>query len=288
MDIREADYRSPEFYDIIASLNSALTANNLPSINADLGKIITSNFSVGNYGNTKIWRITNLEYPPLMVDGIMDKIIAFFKYVYKDYINSRIIRLGHPAYTTNKAGQPMASIVIMLTELPDNIITRTDLFNFGAGEQSAIDKCTEIESRMFRRENDLRDVATRIDDFAFSLVYEPKLINTELYNVFNLTLKHQDEVVTLETDKETDFFGIINDMQVNIEGKSTKANVRYADTPAGHAIFADYFRNRLLTGSLGSIHKADYILFVLRCTGEVICINAANFEDNWLAGKIDL
>jgi len=287
---KNADYRSPIFYNILNEVNDELRENSCPEISADMGAIFESQFDIGKYDTTVIWRVTSKNCPQLKDPKIISKLKKRLTYKFPNYIQNKIIKLADPSWQKDKQGNFIGSIVIKITELEDNIITREDLDLYNKGDFDAIQHCFEIESRMYRRPGDTRDQATRLNDFTDALIYEPLLEKTQLKGITNLKLQHQVEAITLETDKKPDFIGTINNNQVKIEGKSTRVAKQYLDTPIGHHEFAAYFKHRLeSTGSesIGSIHETDYVLFVLKKTGDVICINANNFEDNWLAGKIN-
>lgn len=290
--VRQADYRSPEFYNIIDCINDALRFKGLDPLNDWLispNFIKKSKIDTGKYGNQVEWRITHRNAPQLfdsngdIMNFIKDRISLYFS----QYIMDRTIRFGNPKYTKDFKGLPMASIVILLTQLPDNIITTCDLDLFLQGDSKTKSKCYEIESRMFKRDGDLRSQDKRIFDFALALKYEPVMETTPLLNISNLKLMHQDDVVTLEADPNADFTGFFGTTFCKLEGKATELDRAYIDSPAGHATFANYFIKRLNSGSFGSIHDADYVLLFLRNTKEVICIELANPINNWRAGKLD-
>lgn len=284
--IKKANYKSPEFYKILTTVNEVLSYYDLPTISEERGSITESIYNVGKYGSLLMWRTTNYDCPQLMTDGIMDKIYWQLKQVFPQYVADKTITVANPKYSTNKHGKPIASIVIMITELLDNILTKEEFAALKTKDPAVLANCFEKEARMFRRDGDMRDQLTRLEDFAFSMVYEPKLVATPLFKISNLTLLHQTDVVTLEADYSPDFYGTIEDAVYKIEGKSTKAFVDYsAMNTAG---FAEYIDSRVKSGSLGGLHGADYCLLVLKATGDVICFETADYQNNWKAGKIDL
>lgn len=292
----QPDYRSPEFYKIISEINEVLKTYNKEVLSKDLLNtkyIKVSQFDTGKYNNKIEWRITNKNAPQLfdekgiIINSIKDKLIKDFK----QYVDDKTIRFGNPLYTKDAKGNPMASIVILLTQLPDNVITKVDLSLFEAGDPAAVKKCLEIESRMFKRDTDVRSPEKRISDFAFALKYEPVLLKTYLLHIHGLSLEHQDNVITLEADPKSDFLGYVDTGLIEsnycpIEGKATVLPFEYVDSEKGHNEFGDYFSKRLANGSLGSTHDAKYVLLVLRNNYKVICVEVANPYNNWLAGSI--
>lgn len=288
---RKADYRSPLFYKIIETINRTLTENRLEPLSNDLLSsfhIKASKFDKGKYDNKIEWRITHKDASQLFdVDGkIINAIKNKLAICFNSFITDKTIKFGNPLYTKDFEGKPMASIVILLTQLPDNIITKQDLADFVNKVPQAVQKCLEIESRMFKRGDDERSPEKRILDFYFAVRYEPALLNSSLINISSLSLEHQDDIITLEADPKSDFMGLVNSEYCPIEGKA--ADYTYIDSPRGHKVFANYFLRRVQNGSFGGLHDAKFILLVLRNTLDVICVEIDNPDNNWLAGKVVL
>lgn len=288
---RKADYRSPLFYKIVETINQTLIENSLEPLSNDLlGSfyIKASKFDVGKYDNKIEWRITHRNAPQLfdregkIINAIKNKLTICFN----SFVADKTIKFGNPLYTKDFEGKLMASIVILLTQLPDNILTKQDLADFVNKVPQAVQKCLEIESRMFKRGDDERSPEKRILDFCFALSYEPVLPTSSLINISGLSLEHQDDIVTLEADPKSDFMGFVNSEYCPIEGKATE--YIYINNPQGHKVFANYFRRRVEAGSFGGLHDAKFVLLVLRNTHEVICIEINNPDNNWLAGKVIL
>ena len=276
--MRQANYLSPTFYSIIRTVNSTLLVNGKSAVDVSKGQIIKSKYDIGRFGNSVIWRITSEMDPSLLeakdvltvVRSALD--VSFPQYNFRD----KTVTIG----TYKKENNEHVSIKIMLCNLEDNYITKEELAKMLEND-SVSPKLLDIESRMFKRDDDTRDAKTRLEDFADSLVYEPKLIEAELKGISDLKLCHQEEAVTLEPDYNTDFIGEVNGIDCKIEGKSTRSNVTY-----DKSTFANYIINRIESRSLGSLHGADYCLFVLKASGDVICFNCSDASDNWLAGNI--
>lgn len=288
---RKADYRSPLFYKIIETINQTLIESNLESLSNDLLSsfyIKASKFDKGKYDNKIEWRITHKNAEQLfdkdgkIINAIKNKLTICFN----PFVTDKTIKFGNPLYTKDFEGKPIASIVILLTQLPDNIITKQDLVDFINKVPQAVQKCLEIESRMFKRGDDKRSPEKRILDFCFALNYEPVLPTSQLTNISGLSLEHQDDIITLEADPKSDFMGYVNSEYCPIEGKA--ADYVYIDSPRGHKVFANYFRKRVEEGSFGGLHDAKFVLLVLRNTLEVICVEIDNPDNNWLAGKVVL
>lgn len=290
----DGNFKSKSFLELISFINAVLDTMSLPPIVVEQKAFMFSTHNLGKHGTTIIWRTTHKENPQLYDAKVMFQIEKAVKDRFPQYtqaekdVYNAIISFGNSSYTTDRAGNPLSSIVIMPAELSDNIITEQDYIDFKAGKPEAVAKCLDIESRMYRRPGDTRSSEQRIDDFWASLKYEPLLEQASLEKVSNLKLKHSFNCITMEVDYDTDFAGVIDGKLVDIEGKSTKTVLSYDNSEVGKIEFGKYFQKRLEEKSLGSLHNAIYVLFVLKVTGDVICVEVANPSNNWYAGHLDL
>jgi hypothetical protein len=291
---KDGNFKSKSFLELISFINAILNTMSLPLITVEQGVFMLSPYNHGKCGTAVIWRITHKESPQLYDAKVMFRIEKAIKDRFPQYIQAKknvynaIVSFGNSSYTTDSAGNPLSSIVIMPAELLDNIITEQDYIDFKAGKLEAVAKCLDIESRMYRRSGDTRSPEQRIDDFWASLKYEPLLEQASLERVSNLKLKHSFNCITMEVDYKTDFVGIVDGKLVDIEGKSTKTALSYNNSELGKIEFGEYFKKRLEEKSLGGLHNAIYVLFVLKATGDVICVEVANPNNNWYAGHLDL
>ena len=286
---RDTNFNSAEFNRILDCINRVLVENNIDlTLSYNSAPVGKSQFDQGKFGNKSLWRVTGEMFPVLDTYGLMFKIKKAVNELFKSYVAEKTIIIG--AY--NKENSWHTSIKILVGSLTDNTFTRTDLLTYGV-DPEVTTRLNELEARTFRREGDNRTVEKRWLDFKLAMLYEDELPKLKLANISNLKLCHNNDVFTIDPDYSTDFIGTVRDCaNLKIEGKSTFDNFRYVDTPKGRAAYANYFKGLLNkskdVGGIGSIHKADYVLLVNKNYGTIVCINAADYTDNWLAGYIDI
>ena len=269
---RQINFKSKDFEYILDKLNTFLLNNKIND------KITYEDFPVKykdqNFPNS-IWQFSSADKSWLSIDTIRRELQDFLMDdpLINSYIEKKVIVILPSTFTIYPA------------KLKDNTWTSADLENYGKDEEIT-SRMNEIETRMFKRDGDTRDSAKRIKDFAYANNYEKILPKLNLKNISNLKLAHSSELFSLDPDYGADFTGDIVKSNQNIEGKAYFDSFwHYTPTPRGRIAFGNHFNNLESKGKLGSLHSnTDYILYINKATGEVICINRNNYNDNWLVG----
>lgn len=268
---RQINFKSKDFDYILDKLNTFLLNNNIND------KITYEDFPV-KYKNKNFpdstWQFSNTDKNWISIDT-MRKLWKFFMAdpLIKSYIAKKAIVILPSTFTIYPA------------KLKDNTWTSADLENYGKDEETTL-RMNELEARMFKRDDDTRDSAKRIKDFAYANNYEKILPNLNLKNISNLKLTHSAELFSLDPEYGADFTGDIIKPNQNIEGKAYFDSFwHYTPTPRGRIAFGNHFNNLESKGKLGSLHSdTEYILYINKATGETICINRNDYSDNWLVG----
>lgn len=270
---RQINFKSKHFEHILNKLNTFLLDNNIND------KITYEDFPV-KYKNKNLpdsmWQFSSSDKSWISID-VMRKLWKFLMAdpLVKSYIEKKVLVILPSTFTIYPA------------KLKDNTWTSADLENYGKDEETTL-RMNEIETRMFKRNGDTRDSAKRINDFAYANNYEKALPKLNLKNISNLKLAHSSELFSLDPDYGADFTGDINIVKPNqnIEGKAYFDSFwHYTPTQRGRIAFGNHFNNLESKGKLGSLHSnTDYILYINKATGEVICINRNDYNDNWLVG----
>jgi len=277
------NFDSAEFEAILAVINEVLVKHNFTPLTYDMVEVKRSQYDKdGKFGNKSIWRITSVQNKDLVSYDILKELRAAVNNAFPDYVKDKTIKIG--AFK-DENGAWQNSIVIVVGNLKDNTWTRKDLELYGK-DQEVTERLNALEKRMYRRAGDRRKTKERWDDFLWAAIYEDKLLTAELKDISNLELVHNNDEFSIDPDTTSDFKGTVrNKPNCKIEGKSSWEYFRYANSELGRAAFAEHFTK--IASALGSFHDAEYILFVDKFTGIVICINKNDYFDNWLAGKIE-
>ncbi len=288
---KDADFNSAEFKSILACINNVLADNKKDLIldykSAPIGRSI---YDTGKFGNKSLWRVTSEMFPELLGYPLLQQIKKAVESQFKHYVDEKTIVIG--PYQSKRDNMWHNSIKILVGSLSDNTFTREDLLNYGKDPEVTA-RLNDLETRFYRRPSDARSPEKRWLDFKVAMKYEDELPKLNLDSISNLKLRHNNDVFTMDPDYSTDFIGTVRGvLNVKIEGKSTSDTFKYINTPNGKIAYGNYFKKLLANsteaGGIGSIHNADYVLLVNKTYGSIVCINAKDYSDNWLAGTIDL
>lgn len=287
---KDANFKSAEFDRILDCINTVLANSNRNlKLTYDSAKISRSIYDVGKFGNKSLWRVTSEMFPELSGYQLMQQLKKELTTQFSSYIEEGVITAG--SYKSQKDNQWHNSIKILVGSLIDNTFTRNDLLTYGTN-QEVTDRLNAMETRFYRRAGDTRTQEKRWHDFKTAMNYEDELVKLNLKDISNLKLRHNNDIFTMDPDYSTDFIGTVRGKHnLEIEGKSTYDQFQYVESPRGKIAYANYFKKLLEknteAGGIGSIHKADYVLLVNKTFGTIVCINAKDFTDNWLAGRIN-
>lgn len=275
------NFDSEEFEAILDTLNSVLEKHKIEPLSYDSARIKKSLYDKGELANKSLWRVTSIMYPELNNYQLVEDLKKAINEAFPDYVANKTIMIG---WYKDKDDKWQSTIKILPGNLKDNTFTAQDLELYGKDEEVTL-RLNALEQRMYRRADDTRSAEQRWDDFKWANIYEPKLCEANLKDIADLKLSHDATVFSIDAPEDPDFIGTVRgEPNCLIEGKSTWDMFRYIDTPAGREAFAKYFANK----KLGSLHNSKYVLFIFKITGQVICINKSNYDDSWIAGKIDL
>lgn len=277
---RQVNFYCTEFQKILDIINDTLFKYDVPSLSFNSAGITRSKYDiVAEFKCTSMWRVTSDMYPALSVLCISTVNKELKQAIFKTFPNylGEIIKIN--TYNTGTK----ASIVIMPGGLAENTYTEEDLLLYGKDEIVTA-RLNLLEDRMYRRANDTRPKFRRWADFIEANKYESVLPLLTLKGVSALTLKHNTKRFSIDPPAEPDFSGILNGMSYSIEAKSTKDIFNYDETAEGKKRFVEYWKTK--QASLGSLHNADYILFIFKSTGNIICLERLNPNNNWRAGKL--
>lgn len=272
---RQINFKSKHFEYILDKLNTFLLNNNIND------KITYEDFPV-KYKNKNLpdsmWQFSSADKSWLSIDTIRRELQDFLMAdpLTKSYIEQGVIRILPSTFTIYPA------------KLKDNTWTSDDLENYGKDDEELNSRMKELETRMFKRNNDKRTSDKRIKDFAYANNYEKALPNLDLKNISNLKLTHSSELFSLDPEYGADFTGDIVKPNQNIEGKAYFDSkwTYYSPTFNGCIAFGNHFKSLVSSGKLGSLHSnTDYILYLNKATGDLFCINNNNYADNWLVGN---
>jgi hypothetical protein len=286
---RDTNFESAEFNKILDCINAVLKNNNKQlTLSYRSASINRSKYDIGKFGNKSLWRVTSEMFPELAGYDLCQQLKRTLENHFKKYVEEKTIVVG--PYKRDNTWH--TSIKILVGSLDDNTFTRNDLLTYGL-DNEVTTRLNNLETRTFRGEGDTRTQEKRWLDFKTAMLYEDELPKLSLVDISNLKLRHNNEVFTIDPDYSTDFIGTVRGQaNLKIEGKSTYDHFQYVNSPKGKLAYADYFtklvNKKRELGGIGSIHDADYVLFVNKTLGTIVCINAKNFADSWLAGRIDL
>ena len=271
---RQANFKSKHFDYIIDKINSFAISQGYIAKGDDKITYNTAKLNYKDKNNPKSkWELS--------VDWMQHDVN---KELHSFLLSDSLIK----TYIENKTLQVYPKkVVIFPAQLEDNQWTADDLEKYGSDE-TVTSKMDELETRMFKRDNDSRTSNKRIKDFAYANYYEKLLPTLDLKGITNLKLRHETDKFSLDPDFSSDFIGDIILPNQYIEAKSYFDSFwNYVDTAAGHKAFGKYFAKTVLP-KLGSLHEhTNYVIYINKATGEVICINALNFEDNWKVGAVE-
>lgn len=278
---RLINFDSEEFEAILEVLNKVLKKYNVEPLSYNSAPVKKSKYDQGELANKSLWRVTGVMRSELNNYQLITDLKKAINESFPEYVANKTIMIGWYRDNDNKW---QSTIKILPGNLKDNTFTALDLELYGKDEEVTL-RLNALEQRMYRRAKDTRTVEQRWNDFKWANIYEPKLCEANLKDITDLKLSHDSTVFSIDAPEDPDFIGTVRgEPNCLIEGKSTWDTFKYIDTPLGRAAFADYFAKK----SLGSLHKSKYVLFIFKSTGQVICINKSNYEDSWVAGKIDL
>ena len=288
---KDADFNSAEFKSILACINKVLADNKKDLIldykSVPVGRSV---YDSGKFGNKSLWRVTSEMFSELSGYPLLQQLKKAVETQFKHYVDEKTIIIG--PYQSKRDNVWHNSIKILVGSLSDNTFTREDLLNYGKDPEVTA-RLNDLETRFYRRPSDARSPEKRWLDFKVAMKYEDELPKLNLDSISNLKLRHNNDVFTMDPDYSTDFIGTVRGvLNVKIEGKSTSDTFKYINTPNGKIAYGNYFKKLLANsteaGGIGSIHNADYVLLVNKTYGSIVCINAKDYSDNWLAGTIDL
>lgn len=280
---RQVNFNSPEFQRILEVINNVLRAHNIESLTYNSAEIKPSIYDTGKFGNRSIWRVTSVQYPALNNYNLVQELKMAVKKAFPEYVKDESIVVS--SYK-DKANNWQTTIKIIPGDLIDNTWTKQDLEKYGKDDEVTA-RLDALEDRMFTRKDDTRTKKARWNDYFWANIYEDKLLRAELVDITDLRLAHGNERFSLDPDRSADFIGTVRGVpNCKIEGKSTWEYFTYNDSDAGKKAFAKHFES--IKSLLGSLHDPDYILFVNKASGIVICIKAKDYTDNWKAGKINI
>ena len=281
--VKQVNYFSPDFKEILNTINSFLAPFNVPQLNYESSSLTHSKYDkVQENGSCLMWRVTSDDLPALKVlceRQIREQLINKLQMRFPKYITNKAVKINTFAFGTK------ASIVIMPCGLEDNTWTSDDLKNYYK-DSFVKHKLDEIEARMFRRAEDTRNTETRWDAFIDADYYENELPKLKLINISQLHPTHSLQNYSLEPQKEPDFIGQVFGTPYTIEAKSRKNGFNYEDTDFGKSVFCDYWNS--IKAELGSLHGADFVLLIDKLDGKIVCLERLNPLNNWLAGYINL
>ena len=281
--VKQVNYFSPDFKEILNTINSFLAQFNVPQLKYESSTLTQSRYDrVKENNSCLMWRVTSDDLPALKVlceYQIRLQLINKLQQLFPSYIANKVIKIN----TFNLGTK--ASIVIMPCGLEDNTWTSNDLKNYYR-DSLVKHKLDEIESRMFRRAEDTRSTETRWDAFIDADYYENELPKLELINISHLRPTHSLQNYSLEPQAEPDFTGQVFSKSHTVEAKSRKNGFNYIDTDFGKSVFCDYWNS--IKAELGSLHEADFVLLIDKLDGKIICLERLNPLNNWLAGYINL
>ena len=280
---RPINFYCAEFQAILDAINSVLSKHNVPALQFNSTNITKSKYdTVSEFKCKSMWRITSDDCPALLV-----LCSATVKEELKKALSENFVKyLGETLKIntfTDKKGIKKASIVIMPGGLDENTYTEEDLILYGNDPDVTI-RLDTLEDRMYRRAGDIRSKSRRWADFADANKYEPVLTTLNLKNISALALSHSSKKFSIDPPDEPDFTGVVGGVNCTVEAKSTRDAFTYQDTPESPLNFAKYWATKQT--SLGSLHNADYVLFISKGTGDIVCIERNNPINNWLAGKL--
>jgi hypothetical protein len=283
---RPVNFYCPEFQRILDIINGVLFKYTNIIFSFDSAKIIKSKFdTVQKFKCKSMWRVTSDDYPALNIlchdPNVKAELITSLNTIFPQYIGE-VIKVNNYGYDTH-GRSTKASIVIMPGGLIENTFTAADikLYDKNVAIKNRLDS---LEDRMYRRKNDTRSKARRFEDFDNADDYEPVLPKLALTRIFDLALTHSTDVFSIDPPEAPDYIGKVDNLNATVEAKSTRDNFNYEESAEGKAAFAIYWKNK--QASLGSLHNANYILFVFKTTGQIVCIERLRPENNWLAGAL--
>lgn len=292
---KEADFESPMIKALIKRINGAL------------GSWGYVDFLDGTIDKNDIWKaVIDLDNDTIDDnEGIVDAAYS---------AQSAILSALTPEqkqYTSIEVYSPNALLIsIRVLEVPDNTFTANDLDNYGK-DPEVTKKLDELEPRLFRYAGDKRSKKVRIQNLKMAKDYENELVRLSkeglLKGIIDLKFKDRDNYsFTAKPVKGSDFSCKIppNTKEYNVEGKSYFLWQKDSDNKVmrnkyGKFIPLDFNTNKdtfikrfneLVTSkSFGSLHTdTDYVLFVNKANGQIICIDINDFDNCWLAGTMTL
>ena len=256
---RQIDFYCVEFQTILDTINSVLSKYAVPALHFNTVKITKSKYDVVSEFKCKsMWRITSDDCPALLIlcqYGVKEELKKALSKNFAKYLGETL-KINT---FTDKNGTKKASIVIMPGGLVENTYTEEDLILYG-NDPTVTMRLDTLEDRMYRRAGDTRAKARRWADFADANKYEPMLTTLNLKNISALSLSHSAKRFSIDPPDEPDFYGIIGGIKCTVEAKSTWDLFTYEDTPESPVNFVKYWTTK--QASLGSLHNADYILFI--------------------------
>lgn len=279
--IKQVNYFSPDFKEILNTINSFLVSFGVPQLKYESSTLTQSKYDkVKENGSCLMWRVTSDDLPALKVlceRQTRLQLISQLQSIFPSYIANKVVKIN-----TFDLGKK-ASIIIMPCGLDDNTWTSDDLRAYYK-DSLVKQKLDEIEQRMFRRAEDTRSTETRWDAYIAADYYENELPKLKLINIDQLHSTHSLQNYSLEPQQEPDFSGRVFGKSHTIEAKSKKHGFSYNESAFGKYEFATYWES--IKSSLGSLHNADFILLIDRVDGKIVCVERLNPENNWLAGKL--
>lgn len=276
------DFKSREFYKILAIINKIFIDNGSAPIIPEKGVIVKAE-NKGKYGDEYSWIITDKEYPDLLKKNLARRVEEYFWMTDQSYVIDKKLVIN-----MSTIDEPTATITIVLTALTDNIFTEADVADYRGNEpakkQLAILKWKDLAARIPSTEESL---LARLEEILSCNEYLQKIANIKLDQVSQLKFNNQIENISIAPNEETTFNGVIKGKKVEIECLLTVENIYYdEESPVSHKLFAQNVVKRLDAGKLGDLHNADYCLLVLLSSGKIVCFNTNNLLENWLAGKL--
>jgi hypothetical protein len=281
---RQIDFYCVEFQTILDTINSVLSKYAVPALQFNTVKITKSKYDVVSEFKCKsMWRITSDDCPALLILCQYEVKEELKKALSKNFAKYLGETLKINTFIDKKTGTKKASIVIMPGGLDENTYTEEDLILYG-NDPAVTMRLDMLEDRMYRRAGDTRAKSRRWADFADANKYELMLTTLNLKNISALSLSHSAKRFSIDPPDEPDFHGIVRGIKCTVEAKSTWDLFIYEDTSESPVNFVKYWATK--QASLGSLHNADYILFISKSTGDIICLERNNPINNWLAGKL--
>jgi hypothetical protein len=283
---RQINFYCREFQAILDTINLVLSKYDVPILQFNSTNIIKSKYDiVSEFKCRSMWRITSDDYPALLIlcsTTVKKELKEALSENFAKYLGET---LKINTFTDKKEGVKKASIVIMPGGLDENTYTEEDLIMYGK-YPAVTARLDALEDRMYRWAGDIRTKSRRWADFADANKYEPVLTTLSLKNISGLSLAHSSKRFSIDPPDEPDFTGVVKGVNCTVEAKSTRDVFTYQDTPESPLNFAKYWATKQT--SLGSLHNADYVLFISKCTGDIVCLERNNPINNWLAGKLAL